>query len=802
MSSLKIENSAIIGPLKLLPRRLQTLLHNRSGVLTQDLVQKPGDFGLGNVPARLKPDATTTMVCGFCSTGCGLNIHLKDAQAVNLSPATEYPVNLGMACPKGWEALNVLESDDRAVRPLLRNAAGKLEPVNWLVALNTFCQRMQAIQAEHGADSVAFLSSGQITTEEMLFLGSLTKFGMGIKHGDGNTRQCMATAATAYKQSFGFDSPPFTYQDFEESDVIVLVGSNLCIAHPIMWQRILRNRHNPEIIVVDPRRTETAIAATEHLPIQPKSDLALFYCLANLLIQNKAIDRDFIDAHTCDFDAFAEFVAEYSIERAANATGIDIETIERVAQKIAAGRRVSFWWTMGVNQSYEGTRIAQSLINLALMTGNIGRAGTGANSITGQCNAMGSRLFSNTTNLLGGHSFEDPADRAKIASIMKIEEQQIPTDTGWAYDQIIDGIRSGKIRGLWVIATNTSHSWIHQDDVRELLGKLDFLVVQDMYSTTETALAADLVLPAAAWGEKDGTFINSERRIGVVKRVSRAPGEAIADFYIFKLIAERWGCGEMFADWDSPADVFETMKALSEGQPCDISGITDYKLLDRCGGIQWPFTPEMGKEFSSEMASEMATEMSTGHSVTGISPPAQQRRLFSDGNFYHADGRAKFIFDAPTSTPEQPDDEYPFWLLTGRGTAAQWHTQTRTSKSAVLRSLYPQRAYCEINPLDARQMGIESNDEIQVSSRRGTIRLIAFVTSVVAPGQLFIPMHYEPTNRLTLAHFDPHSRQPSYKDCAVNVVRCRKGVRSNASTSGLASSPTASLAQYSLRDEV
>ena len=409
-----------------------------------------------------------------------------------------------MACPKGWEALNVLKSDDRAVKPLLKNEQGELTEVSWDFALDTFCEKFKSIQAEHGDESVAFLSTGQIPSEEMFFLGSLTKFGMGIKHGDGNTRQCMATAVTAYKQSLGFDAPPYTYQDFEESDVMVFVGSNLCIAHPIMWQRVLRNENNPEIIVIDPRRTETAIAATEHLPIRPKSDLDLFYCVANILIQSGRIDRGFIDAHTNDFDQFAAFVTDYTIDRATQSTGIDATTIERIADKIAAGKRVSFWWTMGVNQSYEGTRIAQSLINLALMTGNIGRPGTGANSITGQCNAMGSRLFSNTTNLLGGHGFDNQYDRDKIAGILNINDEQIPRDTGMAYDQIMEGIRSGKIRGLWVVATNTAHSWIHQDDARELLDKLDFLVVQDMYSTTETAKQADLLLPAAGWGRKRG----------------------------------------------------------------------------------------------------------------------------------------------------------------------------------------------------------------------------------------------------------------------------------------------------------
>ncbi|HEY8241738.1 MAG TPA: molybdopterin-dependent oxidoreductase, partial [Kiritimatiellia bacterium] len=520
---------------------MKRLFKDRRGPLTHDLVQTPGEFGLGRVPARLKPDATTNVVCGFCSTGCGLNIHLKNGEAVNLTPSVDYPVNLGMACPKGWEALAPLRAPDRATMPLLRNARGELEPVAWDVALETFCRRYKDIQRRHGAESVAFLSTGQIVTEEMALLGAVAKFGMGLVHGDGNTRQCMATAAVAYKQSFGFDAPPFSYKDFEESDVIVLVGSNLCIAHPILWERVLMNRRNPKIIVIDPRRTETAAAATEHLAIKPKSDLALFYGIAHILVRKGWIDEAYMARHTTGFDAFMHHVAAFTPERVAEVTGLSQETLRAFASTIHEHQRVSFWWTMGVNQSHEGTRTAQAIINLALMTGNIGRPGTGANSITGQCNAMGSRIFSNTTNLLGGRNFESASDRADVASILGIDAGRIPDRNSLAYNQILDAIAEGKIRGLWMIATNTGHSWIHQKSFRDLVKNLEFFVVQDMYATTESAQLAHLVLPAAGWGEKEGTFINSERRFGLSKKIARAPGQALSDFNIFKLVAAAWG---------------------------------------------------------------------------------------------------------------------------------------------------------------------------------------------------------------------------------------------------------------------
>jgi len=727
--------------------KITSLIHQKEGHLTRELLLSPGGFGLGKVPDKNRPDATTQMVCGYCGTGCNLNIHLKDGEGVCITPTTENPVNLGMACPKGWEALSVLKSPDRAVSPMVKKSPSHWEPVDWDTALSLFTRKFKGIQEQHGPESVAFLSTGQMVTEEMAFLGALAKFGMGMRHGDGNTRQCMASAVTAYKQSFGFDAPPFTYQDFEESDVLVFVGANPCIAHPIMWERVMRNPHQPEIIVVDPRKTETAMQATQHLQIYPKSDLTLFYGIARILIEKGYLDNDYIQEYTDNFEEFAAHVQEFSIERVVSETGLSQAAIEHFAELIHAGKRVSFWWTMGVNQSYQGVRTAQSLINLALMTGNIGRPGTGANSITGQCNAMGSRLFSNTTNLLGGHDFLNAEHRAKVAETLSIPVDRIPSENSLPYHKIIEGILAGKIKGLWVICTNPAHSWINQGQIRDILDRLDFLVVQDMYHTTETARHADLILPAAGWGEKDGTFINAERRIGRVKRVTRAPGQALSDFSIFKLIAQYWGCSEMFSQWKSPEDVFQIMKQLTHGQPCDISGIEDYAAIEEQGGIQWPF-PE-----------------------TETKPPAQQRRLFEDGQYFHSNGRAKFMFSEPTKMPEPPNEHYPFILLTGRGTASQWHTQTRTKNSDVLRKLYPERIYVEINPQDANQYSIKPNEWIYVESQRGRIRARAFITQSVQPGQLFIPMHYNETNQLTDAVFDPYSSQPSYKCCAVRVIK-------------------------------
>ena len=725
-------------------KTIQDLMYQKNGPLTQELELQASSLGM--LPKRLMPDQKVRVVCGFCSTGCSLDVHIKDGLPQNLTPTKEYPVNLGEACPKGWEALTPLKANDRVTVPYIRKGHGRLEPATWDAALRVFVSRFKDIQSRFGKDSVAFLSTGQIPTEEMAFLGALTKFGMGVVHGDSNTRQCMATSAVAYKQSFGFDAPPYTYQDFEESDCLVFVGANPCIAHPIMWQRVCRNPHKPKIIVLDPRKTETAMAATHHYALKPKSDLVLLYGLAYILIKRGWIDQRYIIDHTTGFEVLREHVQTYTPDYVAQVTGLSLEQIEEFVSLIHEGKRVSFWWTMGVNQGHEAVRTAQAIINLALMTGNIGRPGTGANSITGQCNAMGSRLFSNTTALLGCHDFLKPEHRTKIANLLNIDESCIPTENSLPYNQIIEQIAVGKIKGLWIIATNPAHSWIASQEFREIAKNLEFLVVQDMYTTTDTAQLADLILPAAGWGEKDGTFINSERRIGRLHKVAKAPGEALADFAIFKLVAHYWGCADMFKDWQTPEAVFQILKKISKGLPCDITGIRDYAMIEEAGGIQWPL-PE------------------------GAVLENHQRRLFEDGKYYHTDGKAKFIVEEPRPMPEEPCEQYPFVLLTGRGTSSQWHTQTRTGKSAVLRKMYPQESYVEINPEDACKLSIHDGQYVYISSRRGEVKARALVIASVQQGHIFMPMHYGVTNHLTMPSFDPYSYQPSYKMAAARLAK-------------------------------
>ncbi len=730
-----------------LTRKLNDLWIQRSGPLTEELrLTSLSESVLS--PKRLQPDKIQTAICGYCSTGCQLNLHTKSGKAVNITAASKYPVNQGAACPKGWEALAPLSAPDRGIHPLIKQPNGEFRKADWDEALSLFCDRFQQIQSEFGNESVAWIGTGQITNEELALLGALTKFGMNWVHGDGNTRQCMASAVTAYKQSFGFDAPGYTYADFEASDALVFIGANPCIAHPILWQRVMQNPNRPDIIVIDPRKTETAEAGTFHLPILPKSDLYLLYAVARIIIQNDWVDKRFVERSTQGFEQFSKFVESFTLEGAARETGLTESSIMNLAVRIHEKKAVSFWWTMGVNQGYQGTRTAQAIINLALLTGNIGRPGTGANSITGQCNAMGSRLFSNTSSLFCGRDFTNSLHRAEVADTLSIPESAIPSKNSLAYDEILEGVENGDIKGLWIIATNPSHSWIHRHHWTKMLrSKLKFLVVQDMFHSTETALEADLFLPAAGWGEKSGTFINSERRVGVIRPAVEPPGLAKSDFDIFKAISHQWGCGEMFDTWSDPESAFQILKKLSKGTPCDITGIKDYFMLEDSGGIQWPWNEAQSCE----------------------SNPNPERRLYEDGSFFHESGKAKFVFENVQSPPEQPDDSFPFWLITGRGSSAQWHTQTRTGKSEILKQMAPNFPYVEISPKDAANLNIRHKDQVSIESRRGSMTAMASVIGTVQQGQVFLPMHYVEVNLLTHPSFDTYSHQPSYKACAVKI---------------------------------
>lgn len=685
-------------------------------------------------------------VCNYCGVGCNVVYHQSDDGKTieKVTGAKEYPVNKGVLCPKGFKIHEPILSDERGKYPLIKKD-GALQRASWDEAIGLFTDKVKKIQEEHGKGSVAFISTGQMYTESMALLGQVGRTGMGM-HGDGNTRQCMASAVVGYKKSFGFDSPPMTYKDIEESDCIVVIGSNMPIAHPIVWNRIKNNPHNPDIVVIDPRYTEAAKKSSLHIPIQPKKDLIFLYMVMNKLIANNWIDKEYIEAHTNGFDDIKKVMSEYDPNDVEKMTGITAVDFDAFVSLMRTKKRVTMWWTMGVNQSHMGTRTAQAIINLCLITGNVGKPGAGPCSLTGQANAMGSRMFSNTTSLFGGRNYENPADRAFVGKALDLDPDRLPKTATMPYDKIISGIEEGSIKGLWIVYTNPMHSWINNTKLKRTLDNLELLVVQDIYPTTLTAQHASIYLPATGIGESNGFLINSERRLSIAQKVMDSPGEALSDFEIFQRIAKSYGCEDVIKGWDNPEAVFQLLKKTSEGMPCDITGIRDYQHIIEKGGIQWPYPKDNPDE-------------------------ATERRLFEDGKFFTPDGKAKLEAEAFVDTTNvNISDQYPLYLLTGRGSIVQYQTNTRTSKSPILHKQVSETVYVEINKEDADVLEVSNGDKVKVSSASHSIQAIAKVTDAVFPGYVFIPFHYPEANNVVEAeNFDAYSRQPSFKTGAVRI---------------------------------
>jgi anaerobic selenocysteine-containing dehydrogenase len=717
---------------------------------------RPEQYAYGDDPvvgytsAAKIPDHWVATTCGYCSVGCGMFIGVKDGRAVSVRGNPDHPVNHGMLCPKGLSEHETLNGRNRARHPMLRRGK-RFERISWSDALRTIAQRFRTVRNEHGADAVGVISTGQLVTEEFYTLGKLVQLGIGTRNYDGNTTLCMSTAVAGYKQSFGSDGPPGAYEDLEHADVVFLIGANIADNHPILWQRLEANR-SKTLMVADPRVTKTAMLADLHLPLKPRSDLALLNGLIRILIESGRIDRQYIASHTTGFDELCASVRDYTPERVSNVTGLSVDLIYRTASLYANARAAFIGWTMGVNHSSKGTETVTAINNLALLTGNIGRVGAAPFSITGQCNAMGTREAGFASSMPGYRKFEDAADRAELARLWNVPAERIPTARGLAYPDIIEAALDRRIRALWIIATNPVVSFPNFGVLRQALETVDFLVVQDGFHPTPTSEMAHLVLPAAIWGEKEGTYTNSERRVSKVNRAVDPPGEARADFDIFLDLARALGCGdELFPGWTSPADAFEEWRRVSAGRLCDYSGMT-WNVIERTGGVQWPYRAGAAEDEAGDA-----------------------RRLYVDGCFQTPSGKARLLPAAWEPFPEPPNDAYPLVLNTGR-TVEHWHTRTKTAHVPILDRLSPS-PWLEINPRDARTLRIRAADRVDVVSRRGRVsNLQVRITETIAPGSVFMPFHWATSNAnmLTQSAYDPVSREPNYKQCAVRVEKTGK----------------------------
>lgn len=685
--------------------------------------------------------------CNYCALACNLDFYTEDGKIKRVVPTPHYPVNKGFSCIKGLNLDKQCTKFNGSKKPLLKMKDGERKAIEWKEAFDLFASKMTAIQEKYGKESVAYISTGQLPTEEMALLGHVGRSYMGI-NGDGNTRLCMASAVVAYKQSFGFDAPPYTLKDLELSDTIFFIGANPVIAHPIAWGRVRKNK-DAKIITIDPRKSETAMNSDMWIDIKTKGDLALFYTLANVLIEKGWIDQDYINNYTEGFEDFKAHVKKYTLEDVEERTGISKMRVLELAKIIHEGKRVSFWWTMGVNQSYEAVRTAQAIINLALITGNMGREGTGANSLTGQCNAMGSRMFSNTTALYGGGEYNNKERRKVVANILGMDENMLPTKPTLDYEQIIKGINKGEIKGLWVVCTNPRHSFSNNEEFKKAMKNLDFFVVQDIYEDTDSSKECDLYLPSVPAIKKEGFLINTERRLSALVPVLEKEEDELSDYEILLGIGEALGMGSLLDKWRTPEDAFKLLRECSKGMPCDITGVS-YERLRDSKGVQWPCRE--GEELESD-----------------------ERRLFEDGKYYTPSGKAKLIFEDVTENPNATNEEFPFNLNTGRGTVGQWHTHTRTREIQAVTNIVPQKAYVDINRKDAEKLDIKENDEVLIHSSNGhTSKFIARLTDNLKEKTLYAPIHYIETNLLTPSVFDPYSKEPSYKTVQVNIEKVRK----------------------------
>ena len=683
-------------------------------------------------------DTWTKTTCGYCSVGCGMLVGTRKGKPVAARGNPAHPVNRGKLCPKGLSEHHILGAPGRATTPMLR-AGGRgtpLEPVSWERALSAMADRIGALQSKHGKQTLGVIGTGQLVTEEFYTLGKLVQLGFGTNNYDGNTTLCMASAVSGYKLSFGSDGPPGAYADLETADVVLLIGANIADNHPILCDRLRKNPRQ-KLIVADPRVTKTAMMADIHLPLQPRTDIALLNGIAHILLRDGLVRRDYIDAHTEGFDELRQFVASFTPEFVSRTTGLGVDLIEHVAHLYGTAKAAFIGWTMGVNHSTQGSVTVAAINNLALLTGNIGHAGASPFSITGQCNAMGTRESGFTSSMPGYRKFDDAEDRRELADIWNIEEDRLPRARGLAYPDIIEAAVTGRVKALWFIATNPAVSFPNYELLAQALTTAEFVVVQDGFFPTPSSDFADLVLPAAIWGEKEGTYTNSERRISKVNAFATPPGEARPDFDIFLDLAAHLGVkDEIFPGWTSTHDAWREWQRVSAGRLCDYSNFTWQQLEDE-GGTQW------GGE-----------------------------RLYGDGQFSTETGRAKLHCVPWLPFQEQPNRDYDLVLNTGR-TVEHWHTRTKTGAVPMLNAMVP-NAWLEMNPADAQQRSLRQHDRVTITSRRSEVMNVELrITGIVAPGQVFMPFHFaeQNSNLVTLGAYDPISREPNFKQCAVRVER-------------------------------
>ena len=695
----------------------------------------------------------TLSTCCYCGVGCGVIIESNGGRITGVHGDPKHPANFGRLCSKG-STLHLTARDElRALYPELRNTRHEQrQRVSWDAALDAMVDKFAAIIKQHGPDAVGFYLSGQLLTEDYYVFNKLVKGLIGTNNVDTNSRLCMSSAVAGYKATLGADAPPGCYEDIDHAQCIFIAGSNTAYAHPVVFRRIEEARkNNPELklVVVDPRRTDTASAADLHLAILPGTDVVLFNAMLHAMVWEGWCDTDYIAAHTEGFGQLKDTLREYTPQHAATLCGIEADDVVRAAQWFARGPTLSLY-CQGLNQSIQGTQKNAALINLHLATGQIGKPGAAPLSLTGQPNAMGGREVGGMANLLSGHrDMANAAHRAEVAALWDVDD--VPAQPGKTAVELFEAARRGDIKALWIACTNPAQSMPDLNRVRTALETVEFVVVQDAFRSTDTVPYADVLLPASTWGEKEGTVTNSERCISRVRQAIAAPGEARHDWQIAvdfaRRLARRLGKRNVL-EYTNTEAIFNEHRATTIGRDLDIGGLS-YALLESAGPQQWPM-PQGAMQ--------------------------SRKRLYTNGVFPTSSSKAKFANTTYLPVAEDTDARYPLHLNTGR-LRDQWHGMSRSGNVGRLFS-HVEEALLSMHEADMGRRGIAEGDIVRMTSRRSKLNVRVTASAEMRAGQVFLPMHWGSrfmsglgANALTISAFDAQSKQPELKHAAVQVEK-------------------------------
>lgn len=703
---------------------------------------------------RGKPTKLTKSTCCYCGVGCGVIIESQNDKIIGVKGDPDHPANFGRLCTKGSTLHLTAKLDNRALYPEMRlSREASRKRVSWDTSLDYITNKFADIIEKHGPDSVAFYISGQLMTEDYYVFNKLAKGLIGTNNVDTNSRLCMSSAVSGYKVTLGADAPPACYEDIDHTDCLFIAGSNTAFAHPIIFRRIedaKAKNPNLKIIVVDPRRTDTAQAADLHLAILPGTDVALFNGMLHVMLWEGLLDMAYIQAHTVGFDALKDTVREYTPKMVADICGIKEADIIQAAKWFGKGPSLSMY-CMGLNQSIHGTDKNAALINLHLATGQIGKPGAGPFSLTGQPNAMGGREVGGMANLLSGHrDLANEEHRAEIAQFWGVES--VPETPGKTAVEMFNAVKEGSIKAIWIACTNPAQSMPDLNSVLEALNNAELVVVQDAFNNTDTCRYTDVLLPASTWGEKEGSVTNSERRITRVNPAIPPPAEARHDWEIMVDFAQRLEARlnkkQKLFPYTSTEEIFNEHRETTRGRDLDITGIS-YALLNEKGPQQWPFAEgeTLGKA-----------------------------RLYTDGIFQKEGGKAHFINTIYKATADKTDARHPLHLLSGR-LRDQWHGMSRTGTVAQLFN-HAEEPVISMNADDMQRRLIKSGDIVKISNKRGSLILPVQASDEVSAAQTFIPMHWgrqfmhgQGINALMPNTFDKISKQPELKHAAIKLEK-------------------------------